>query len=125
MFTIESAHGVSPRVVNLAPATAERVGGAAAPAGAVIATIALAGPQAILLLLFFAPDLSAVAFAGGAEAGVSAYNAAHRWTVAVALVLLGVAAALAGFPALLIAGLLWLGHVGFDRAVGYGLKEVR
>ena len=112
-------------VVNLVPPTAERVLGAAVLAAAAVAAIAFAGPRWVLVLVFFAPDLSALAFAGGAGAGVAAYNAAHRWRGAVLAVLIGVAAAWWGYPALLVGGLLWLGHVGFDRALGYGLKEAR
>jgi hypothetical protein len=27
-----------------------------------------------------------------------------------------------GIPAAMAGGLIWIGHIGFDRALGYGLK---
>jgi hypothetical protein len=67
--------------------------------------------------LFLAPDLSFAGYLAGARMGALAYNVAHSY-VGPAL-----AAALAlttGRPA--VAALIWAAHIGFDRALGYGLK---
>jgi hypothetical protein len=68
---------------------------------------------------FLLPDLSFAGYLLGPRIGAIAYNLAHSYVGAVGLTLFG--AATPGSPAL-IAGLIWLAHIGFDRALGYGLK---
>ena len=70
-------------------------------------------------LLFLLPDLSFAAYLAGPRVGAAAYNAAHSYTGALALLALGVLAAL---PSALAVALVWCAHIGFDRALGYGLK---
>lgn len=72
-------------------------------------------------LLFFAPDLTFIAFALGARAGTIAYNLMHTYTAP--LLLAGVSLALDNQTGVALA-LIWAGHCGMDRAVGYGLKYV-
>lgn len=69
--------------------------------------------------LVLAPDLSMLGYAAGPRAGALAYDLVHTevWPVA-----LGVAGVLAGSDAALAVALVWLVHIGVDRAVGYGLK---
>jgi hypothetical protein len=67
--------------------------------------------------LFLAPDLSFAAYLAGPRAGAWAYNAAHSY---VGPALAAGAALLGGRPA--VVALIWAAHVGFDRALGYGLK---
>lgn len=68
---------------------------------------------------FLLPDLSFAGYLLGPRIGAIAYNLAHSYVGAVALTMFGVS--FPGSPAL-IAGLIWLAHIGFDRALGYGLK---
>jgi hypothetical protein len=70
-------------------------------------------------LLFLAPDLTFVAYLLGPRCGAAAYNAAHSTIGHLAV---GGAALLAGFKPLETVALIGLAHVGFDRALGYGLK---
>lgn len=70
-------------------------------------------------LFFFAPDLSFIGYLGGKRAGAISYNLAHSYVGGVACLALSV---ILSEPALLCAGLIWCAHVGFDRALGYGLK---
>lgn len=72
-----------------------------------------------LLVLFLAPDLSALGYLGGPRVGAACYDAVH--TTAVPLVL-GVAGVLAGSDVAQQLALIWLAHIGFDRLLGYGLK---
>lgn len=70
-------------------------------------------------LFFLAPDLSFLGYLAGPKVGAASYNVAHSY--------IGVVACLvAGFvlptPTLLCAGIIWCAHIGFDRALGYGLK---
>jgi len=68
---------------------------------------------------FLAPDLSFFGYLAGARAGSIAYNAAHSYIGAVACLCAGI---LSSSPILVAAGLIWCAHIGFDRALGYGLK---
>ena len=72
-------------------------------------------------LLFFVPDVSFAGYLAGPRLGAVVYNAAHSLIGPVALALAGLAAA----PSLLPLALIWLAHVGADRALGYGLKYQR
>jgi len=70
-------------------------------------------------LLFLLPDLSFFAYLAGPRAGAAVYNAAHSYAGPLMLLALGVLGAL---PGLLAIALVWCAHIGFDRALGYGLK---
>ena len=69
--------------------------------------------------LFFAPDLSFAGYLLGPRPGAAVYNAVH--TTVVPAVLLGIGLAL-GQPLAVALAVIWLAHIGFDRALGYGLK---
>jgi hypothetical protein len=77
------------------------------------------GPWWLFAVLFLAPDLSFAAYLAGARIGSVAYNAVHTTVVPAALLIAGVA--LDQSLTLSIA-IIWLAHVGIDRALGYGLK---
>ena len=71
-------------------------------------------------ILFLAPDLSFAFYLAGSRIGALAYNAAHSTLGPLALAALSRFAPQASV--LLPFALIWLAHVGFDRALGYGLK---
>ncbi len=75
----------------------------------------------MLAALILVPDLGMAGYWAGPRIGAATYNAAH--TTAVPLLILLIAAAL-GYPLAAGLALIWLAHIGFDRAVGYGLKYV-
>lgn len=96
---------------------------AAALAGmTVFAAMAGVGPWWLLLILFFAPDLGFLGYLGGPRVGSAVYNALHLYGAGLVLAVVGLA--IYGKPLWTVAGLLWMGHVGFDRMLGYGLKQV-
>jgi hypothetical protein len=70
-------------------------------------------------LFFLTPDISILGYIAGSRIGATAYNTAHSYIGALLCLV-------AGFflpaPMLLCAGLIWTAHLGFDRALGYGLK---
>ncbi len=74
----------------------------------------------LTLLLFFAPDLSFAAYGLGARVGGVIYNGVHIYAFGPLIMGIGLAIA---WPGLVAAGALWLGHSGFDRMMGYGLKS--
>jgi len=73
----------------------------------------------LFALCFLAPDLSFLGYLAGDRVGAIAYNTAHSYLGAV--IALSASAYLAS-PPLFAAGLIWCAHIGFDRALGYGLK---
>lgn len=70
-------------------------------------------------LCFLAPDISLIGYLAGSTVGAITYNVAHSYVGAIACLAIG---ALVVSPALSCAGLIWCAHIGFDRALGYGLK---
>jgi hypothetical protein len=73
----------------------------------------------IYVLLFLVPDLSFAAYLAGPRAGAMVYNAAHSYLAPMALMVLGFGTA---SPLTLSIAMIWLAHIGIDRALGYGLK---
>ena len=73
----------------------------------------------LFVILFLAPDLSFVAYLSDPRTGAIVYNAAHSYMAPVALLTAGFAA---GEPLTLSLSMIWLAHIGIDRALGYGLK---
>jgi hypothetical protein len=72
-----------------------------------------------LLLLILAPDLSMIGYVAGPRIGALAYDALHTTIAPLALGAVGIVAESAT-PIQL--ALIWLAHIGTDRAIGYGLK---
>lgn len=68
---------------------------------------------------FFLPDLSILAYFKNPRVGAIAYNTAHCLLLPVAL---GGYALFGGEPLALQCALIWAAHIGFDRALGWGLK---
>jgi hypothetical protein len=111
--TIKSNTGLSlPRVLL-------SVEGAALFAGA-LALYVMRGYNGWMFALFLlAPDLSAVGYLINPRSGAAIYNVAHTYALPMAL---GVVSLIAGWGFGLQVALIWLAHIGMDRAVGYGLK---
>jgi|SRR5688500_6032642 len=68
-------------------------------------------------VLFLAPDVSFVGYLAGPRIGAALYNVAHSY---VAPLMFAATLLSAGVWPLL--ALVWVAHIGFDRALGYGLK---
>jgi Domain of unknown function (DUF4260) len=73
----------------------------------------------IYLVVFLAPDLSFAAYLAGPKIGAVIYNAAHSYMAPMSLMIAGFALAT---PLTLSIAMIWLAHIGIDRALGYGLK---
>ncbi|WP_445502287.1 DUF4260 domain-containing protein [Microvirga sp. G4-2] len=76
-------------------------------------------PWWLYAALFFVPDVSFAAYAAGSKFGSVAYNALHS---TIGPTILGLAGLALGSLPLLGVAAIWAAHVGFDRALGYGLK---
>ena len=68
-------------------------------------------------MLFFVPDVSFAGYLAGPRIGAALYNVAHNYVGPLIL-----AATLLNAGAELTLALVWGAHIGFDRALGYGLK---
>jgi hypothetical protein len=78
------------------------------------------GPWWMFFVLLLVPDVTFAAYLLGPRAGAAAYNALHSLVGPIAL-------GAAGFyftatPLPMQIALIWLAHVGADRALGFGLK---
>ncbi len=96
-----------------------RLEGLAALAAAASAYAWLGGSWPLFALLLFAPDLAMIGYRFGPAVGAAAYNAAHTYLAPAALGAAGLAFGAATMQAL---ALIWIAHIGLDRALGYGLK---
>ena len=74
----------------------------------------------IYIVLFLVPDISFAAYLAGPKAGAIVYNAAHSYMAPMSLMIAGFALA---SPLTLSIAMIWLAHIGIDRALGYGLKD--
>jgi len=73
----------------------------------------------VYAVLFLLPDLSFAAYLADAKTGAIVYNAAHSYMAPVALMTTSFAFA---SPLWLSIAMIWMAHIGIDRALGYGLK---
>ena len=96
-----------------------RLEGLAMLAGAAAIYAHSSGDWKLFAILFLAPDLSFLSYIFGPRAGAAAYNFAHSL---IAPIILGGAALGANAALPLTIALIWVAHIGFDRALGYGLK---
>ena len=98
-----------------------RVEGLVVMLGAVAAFQALDGSWGFFALLFLAPDLFMLGYLRGPRMGAWVYNFAHTYPTPAALAALWFVQP--NVDILLVAA-IWIAHIGFDRALGYGLKDV-
>ena len=94
--------------------------GAALLVASIVLYFGYAGGHWLLFVaLLLAPDLAMLGYLAGPRLDAAAYNLVHAIVLPAALALAGLAL---GQPLPLQLGLIWLAHIGMDRAVGYGLK---
>lgn len=90
---------------------------------ALIASIVLYADQGwnglVFILLLLAPDLAILGYLVNPRVGARAYNSVHVYALPLALL---VGAFLAGSAAGMQIAVIWLAHIGMDRALGFGLK---
>jgi Domain of unknown function (DUF4260) len=73
----------------------------------------------VLVVLALAPDLSFLGLAAGPRAGAIAYDLAHTYVWPILLASISI---LVEWSPGIQLGLIWLAHIGIDRALGYGLR---
>lgn len=73
----------------------------------------------LFALLFLAPDLAMLGYLAGPRVGSVAYNIAHFYLLPLLLAAIGLSVAQ---PVVAAVAVIWIAHIGIDRALGYGLK---
>jgi len=71
------------------------------------------------LVFLLAPDLGMLGYLANPRVGAATYDVVHTTVLPIAL---GVAGFLADAALPVQVALIWLAHIGLDRALGYGLK---
>jgi hypothetical protein len=79
----------------------------------------LRGDGLLFALLLFVPDAAMIGYLATPRLGSITYNAVHTITVPIVFGLLALAA---GWQLGVLLALIWVAHIGVDRALGYGLK---
>jgi Domain of unknown function (DUF4260) len=108
-----------PAVVTGVPNLVLRVEGAMLLAASVAAYAQTGAGWGLFALLFLVPDVFMLGYLRGPRLGAAVYNLGHSTILPFLVIGLGL---MVPGTALLAVGLIWMAHVGFDRAVGYGLK---
>jgi Domain of unknown function (DUF4260) len=117
-----SANSAGRRVSGFAqgpPLILLRLEGLATLAAALAAYASLHGGWQLFALLFLAPDIAFLAYLRGPAFGAAAYNAPHTYLIPIAI---GLMAYALNRLEMLPFAVIWIAHIGFDRALGYGLK---
>ena len=96
-----------------------RLEGLALFAGMTLLYAVWEGSWWVYFILFLAPDISFAGYLAGPRAGAIIYNAAHNYMGPMAMMTTGFALSQ---PLVLSIAMIWLAHIGIDRALGYGLK---
>jgi hypothetical protein len=101
-----------------APRLLLRLEGAAISCGAAFFFWRIEGSWLWFVALFLAPDLSFLAYLVSLRIGAIVYNGVHTTLGPLALLALSAWR----WPVGEYLALIWLAHIGLDRALGYGLK---
>ncbi len=105
--------------VSGAPRRWLRVEAVALVVGSLVAYSTTGRTWWLVPLVVLVPDVFMVGYLGGTRVGAHLYNVAHATPLPAVMVGIGW---WQHAPLVLGLGLVWLTHIGVDRAMGYGLK---
>ncbi|MGH1415620.1 MAG: DUF4260 domain-containing protein [Pelagimonas sp.] len=97
-----------------------RLEGFAIGLAAISAYATLEQSWTLFAVLFLAPDLAILGYAFGSRVGTISYNAMHSYIGPAAV---GTICWFANWSEAIALVAIWIAHIGFDRAIGYGLKH--
>jgi len=97
-----------------------RIESAAVGVLGIVAFLSLGGSPLVLIPALLAPDLSMLGYLAGPRVGAVTYNLVHNWALAAGLALMAIAI---GQLWPLLAATAVAAHVGWDRALAYGLEQ--
>ena len=112
-----SSRGLIDLLAN--PAVVQRIEGGVLLALSVLLYWKASGNWLLFLLLILAPDLFMLGYVANSRLGAAVYNLGHTWLFPGILAAGGV---LGGTALVVQLALIWFGHIGVDRLLGYGLK---
>lgn len=101
------------------PIALQRIEGGVLLAISLVVYARQSGPWLLYILLILAPDLFMVGYLAGPRTGAAVYNLGHTWLLPGILAVTGI---LGGMSLAISLALIWFGHIGVDRLLGYGLK---
>ena len=108
-----------PLAVLRDPVTLQRLEGGVLFALSLLLYAKSGGSWLLYLVLILAPDLFALGYLRGPRIGAAFYNLGHTGLLPGILAAVGI---LGGASLTIEIALIWLGHIGGDRLLGYGLK---
>lgn len=73
----------------------------------------------LFALVFLAPDIGMLGYLADSRVGATTYNLLHTYLGPAILLVGGI---VAESPLTYSVAIVWFAHIGFDRALGYGLK---
>jgi Domain of unknown function (DUF4260) len=106
-------------VVSGAPNWVLRAEGAMVLAGAAYAYSQMHASWLLFAALFLVPDIAMLGYLMNKRIGAIVYNIGHTYILPVSVFVLGWMFETSYVSAI---ALIWIGHIGFDRMLGYGLK---
>lgn len=86
---------------------------------ALVVYASLGGSWWLFAALILAPDLSMIGYAFGLKIGAFCYNLAHNYVLPGILAVTGI---YLNDNLFINIAIIWFGHIGMDRMIGYGLK---
>lgn len=96
-----------------------RIEGFSALVAGLVVYFEVGGPLWLFVLLALAPDISMMGYLGGSRIGSLSYNIAHTYVLPLGLAGIGV---WTNSATVIQVAAVWVGHIGFDRMLGFGLK---
>ena len=114
-----SASSSQPGVVRGAVKVLLRLEGLLVLIASVVAYPIAHGQWLMFAILFLVPDLAILGYLRNARFGATIYNVAHTYLSPAILAGLGLWVAI---PVVYHIALVWIAHIGLDRALGFGLK---
>lgn len=118
--TLQNEAEASPSVKNLSlPRIMLHVEGAAVLLLSIALYAHLRGSAVLFLALILVPDVAMVGYLVNKQVGAVIYNVGHNYGLPLAL---GLAALMAGWQLGVLLAIIWVAHIGMDRAAGYGMK---
>ena len=106
-------------IVRGLPLVLLRSEGAALLGLAILLYAKFGGSWILFAVLLLAPDLGALGYVRGTRVGALTYDVVHTYLPPAVLGAIGI---LAESELTLSVAIIWFGHIGMDRMVGYGLK---
>jgi len=119
MAAVETGDRTTDGIVRGLPLVLLRTEGAALLGLSILLYAKFGGSWILFAVLLLAPDLGALGYLRDTRVGATTYDVVHTYLPPAVLGAIGI---LADNNLCLSVAIIWFGHIGMDRMVGYGLK---